>query len=270
MQFLVASRENKIRKGRKEIDRETMSFKFSKIRTLETGYNSGPWNMALDEVLMNCINCCHNMPILRIYGWHPPTVSIGYFQSMDEEVDIKRCRQIGIDVVRRITGGGAVLHESELTYSFVTNVYPKNIMESYNLICEPIVMCINKLGFNAKFAPLNDIIVNGKKVSGNAQTRKKDTLLQHGTIILNVNVEKMFSVLKVPSEKVKDKMIEDVKGRVRGLNKTFEQVAYNLKESFSEKFGAEIIVDDLTIKEEESTKKLVKEKYTSDQWNREK
>jgi lipoate---protein ligase len=219
---------------------------------------------------MNCINCCHNMPILRIYGWHPPTVSIGYFQSMDEEVDIKRCRQIGIDVVRRITGGGAVLHESELTYSFVTNVYPKNIMESYNLICEPIVMCINKLGFNAKFAPLNDIIVNGKKVSGNAQTRKKDTLLQHGTIILNVNVEKMFSVLKVPSEKVKDKMIEDVKGRVRGLNKTFEQVAYNLKESFSEKFGAEIIVDDLTIKEEESTKKLVKEKYTSDQWNRKK
>ena len=270
MQFLAASRKNKIRKGRKE-ERggETMSFKFSKIRTLETGYNSGPWNMALDEVLMNCINY-HNMPILRIYGWQPPTVSIGYFQSLDEEVDIKRCRQMGIDVVRRITGGGAVLHESELTYSFITNVYPKNIMESYNLICDAIVISVNKLGFNAKFAPLNDIIVNGKKVSGNAQTRKKDTLLQHGTILLNVNVEKMFSVLKVPSEKVKDKMIEDVKGRVMGLNKTFEQVAYNLKESFSEKFGAEIIVDDLTIKEEESTKKLAKEKYSSDQWNRKK
>jgi len=248
---------------------ETMSFKFSKIRTLETGYNSGPWNMALDEVLMNCINY-HSMPILRIYGWQPPTVSIGYFQSMDEEVDIKRCRQMGIDVVRRITGGGAVLHESELTYSFITNAYPKNIMESYNLICDAIVMCVNKLGFNAKFVPLNDIIVNGKKVSGNAQTRKKDTLLHHGTILLNVNLEKMFSVLKVPSEKVKDKMIDDAKGRVMGLNKTFEQVAYNLKESFSEKFGAEIIVDDLTIKEEESTKKLAKEKYTSDQWNRKK
>ena len=58
-----------------------MSFKFSKIRTLETGYNSGPWNMALDEVLMNCINCRDNVPILRIYGWHPPTVSIGYFRA---------------------------------------------------------------------------------------------------------------------------------------------------------------------------------------------
>jgi lipoate---protein ligase len=246
-----------------------MSFKFSKIRVLETGYNSGPWNMALDEVLMNCINY-HNMPILRIYGWQPPTVSIGYFQSMDEEVDIKKCRQMGIDVVRRITGGGAVLHESELTYSFITNVYPKNIMESYNLICDPIVICLNKLGFNAKFAPLNDIIVNGKKVSGNAQTRKKGILLQHGTILLNVNFEKMFSVLKVPSEKLKDKMINDAKERVMGLDKTFEQVAYNLKESFSEKFSAEIIVDSLTSKEKESTKKLVNEKYISDQWNRKK
>jgi lipoate---protein ligase len=246
-----------------------MSFKFSKIRTLETGYNSGAWNMALDEVLMNSVNY-YSMPILRIYGWQPPAVSIGYFQSMDEEVDTKRCRRMGIDVVRRITGGGAVLHESELTYSFITNVYPKNIMESYNLICDIVIMCVNKLGFNAKFAPLNDIIVNGKKVSGNAQTRKKDTLLHHGTILLNVNVEKMFSVLKVPSEKVKDKMINDVKGRVMGLNKPFEQLAYNLKESFTEKFGAEIIVDSLTIEEEENTKKLAKEKYTSDQWNRKK
>jgi lipoate-protein ligase A len=255
-----------MKERKKKNERETMSFKFSKIRTLETGYNSGPWNMALDEVLMNCINY-HSIPILRIYGWRPPTVSIGYFQSMDEEVDIKRCRQMGINVVRRITGGGAVLHESELTYSFITNVYPKNIMESYNLICDPIVICINKLGFNAKFAPLNDIIADGKKVSGNAQTRKKGTLLQHGTILLSVNLEKMFSVLKIPSEKVKDKMIDDAKERVMGLNKPFDEVAYNLKESFSDKFGAEIVVDNLTIKEEESTKKLTEEKYTSDKWN---
>ena len=253
-------------KKKKKNERETMSFMFSKIRTLETGYNSGPWNMALDEVLMNCINY-HSMPILRIYGWRPPTVSIGYFQSMDEEVNIKRCKQMGFDVVRRITGGGAVLHESELTYSFITNVYPKNIRESYNLICDPVVICINKLGFNAKFAPLNDIIVDGKKVSGNAQTRKKGILLQHGTILLSVNLEKMFSVLKVPPEKVKDKMIDDAKERVMGLNTPFDEVAYNLKESFSDKFGAEIVVDNLTTKEEECTKKLTEKKYTSDKWN---
>jgi lipoate-protein ligase A len=88
--------------------------KIDQIRVLNTGLNSGPWNMALDEVLMmNYVN--EKIPILRIYGWKPPTVSIGYFQSLDEEVDIEKCRQEGIDVVRRMTGGGTVFHDSELT-----------------------------------------------------------------------------------------------------------------------------------------------------------
>jgi lipoate-protein ligase A len=241
-----------------------MSFKFSKIRVLETGHNSGPWNMALDEVLMYGAN--YDMPILRLYGWQPPTVSIGYFQSIDEELDVKKCEQMGIDVVRRITGGGAVLHESELTYSFITKIYPKNIMESYNLICDPVVMCINKLGFNSKFAPLNDIVVDNRKVSGNAQTRKKGILLQHGTILLDVDVEKMFSVLKIPSEKIKDKMIKEAKARVMGLNKPFGQVACALKESFGEKFVSEVIADALTVKETVQAKKLASDKYASDLW----
>ena len=252
----------------KEKQREeegAVSLKFSKIRILETGHNPGPWNMALDEVLMHGVN--NDMPILRVYGWQPPTVSIGYFQSIDEEVDLKKCAQMGIDVVRRITGGGAVLHDSELTYSFITSIYPKNIMESYNLICDPVVECIKKLGFNAKFAPLNDIVVDNKKVSGNAQTRKKNTLLQHGTILLGVNVEKMFSVLKIPSEKIRDKMISDAKSRVMGLNKTFEEVSCALKESFGEKFGSEIVAGDPTIEETEKAKKLASEKYASDPWN---
>ena len=242
-----------------------MSFRFSRIRVLETGHNPGPWNMALDEVLMHSAD--YDVPILRLYGWQPPAVSIGYFQGIDEEVDVKKCEQLGIDVVRRLTGGGSVLHESELTYSFITKTYPKNIMESYSLICDPVVMCINKLGFNAKFAPLNDIVVGNKKVSGNAQTRKKNTLLQHGTILLDVDVEKMFSVLRIPSEKIKDKMISDAKSRVTGLDRTFEQVACALKESFGEKFGSETIADNPTIQETEKTKKLAREKYASEPWN---
>ena len=86
--------------------------KFSKIRVLETGHNPGSWNMALDEVLMNGIG---EVPILKIYGWQPSCVSIGYFQSMNEEVNLEKCKEMGIDSVRRITGGGAVFHESELT-----------------------------------------------------------------------------------------------------------------------------------------------------------
>ncbi len=172
-----------------------------------------------------------------------------------------------MDVLRRITGGGAVLHEFELTYSFITKVYPSNIMESYKLICDPVVMCLNRLGFNAEYVPLNDIIVNDKKVSGNAQTRKNNTLLQHGTILLSVDIDKMFSMLKVPSEKIKDKMINDVKARVTGINRSFEAVARNLKESFAEKFGVQIIVDNVTKEESEQTEKLAVKKYSSYQWN---
>jgi lipoate-protein ligase A len=243
-----------------------MGLKFGKLRILETGYKSGPWNMALDEVLlMNLPD--HGTPILRLYGWEPPAVSIGYFQSIDEEVDVSNCKHTGVDVVRRITGGGAVLHEFELTYSFITKIYPTNIMESYNLICDPVVMCLNRLGFSAKYVPLNDIIIDNKKVSGNAQTRKDNTLLQHGTILLDVDFDKMFSVLKVPPEKIRDKMINDVKARVMGLRKTFEEIAQSLKESFAEKFGAQILADTLTTKEREESKKLAIEKYSSHQWN---
>jgi lipoate-protein ligase A len=127
----------------------------------------------------------------------PAAVSIRCFQSLEEEVNVGNCNNLGIDIVRRMTGGGAVLHEHELTYSFITKKYPTNIMESYELICEPVIMCLKDLGFDAKFSPLNDIIVDNKKVSGTAQTRKQDILLQHGTILLDVDVNKMFSVLKV-------------------------------------------------------------------------
>jgi len=239
---------------------------FKQIRVLETGCNPGAWNMALDESLLtNLVD--HDTPILRLYGWQPPCVSIGYFQSMEEEVDVLKCSNMGVDVVRRITGGGAVLHEFELTYTFITKNYPANILESYHLICEPVVLCLDRLGYSAKYVPLNDIVVDNKKVSGNAQTRKNNILLQHGTILLDVDVEKMFSMLKVPSEKIKDKMIKDVKARVTGINRSFEDVASNLKESFAEIFGSQIITDTLSSKEKKDTEKLVIEKYSSRQWN---
>ena len=241
-----------------------MNFKFSKIRVLETGYNTAALNMAVDEVLMNSVS---DVPVLRLYGWKPAAVSIGYFQSMEEEVDIKKCNHFGIDVVRRMTGGGAVFHDSELTYSFIARKYPQSIIESYKIICDAIVVSINKLGFDAKFSPLNDIVVNGKKVSGNAQTRKKGVLLQHGTILLNADVERMFSVLKVSSEKIRDKIITDVKERVTGLNKTFDEVASALKAGFSEKFGAMLTADNLSKQEEIDAKKLSKNKYAIDKWN---
>ena len=238
---------------------------FSKIRTLETGYNNAALNMAIDEALMENID---HAPILRIYGWRPAAVSIGYFQSIKEEIDLEMCSRMGVDVIRRLTGGGAVLHEMELTYSFITKQYPQNIMESYKWICEAIVISINRLGFDASFVPLNDIVVNGKKVSGSAQTRRNGVLLQHGTLLLGVDVDKMFCVLKVPSEKVKDKIIKDVKERVTSLSGiTFEKMASSLKTSFATKFDAKLLADIMSTKETNRAICLAERKYSTKEWN---
>lgn len=239
--------------------------RYDKIRIVETGFNPAAQNMAIDEALIESVG---EVPILRIYRWRPAAVSIGYFQSMNEEVDFTKCREIGVDIVRRLTGGGAVLHEYELTYSFISRRYPQNIVESYKWICDAIVISIKRLGFDASFVPLNDIVIAGKKVSGNAQTRRKGVLLQHGTILLGVDVNKMFSVLKVPSEKLRDKIIKDVKERVTSLaGTTYDNMATSLKTSFAAKFEAKLIDDTLSTEEISHARWLAERKYSSNEWN---
>ncbi len=238
-----------------------IKIKFEKIRILETGNNLGPLNMAVDEFLL--YNC--KEPVLRIYGWSKPCISIGYFQSIDE-VNYKKCKDKDVDVVRRITGGGAVFHDMELTYSFVTKNFPQNIMESYKEICEVIIQALKKIGLDAKFSPLNDITIDEKKVCGNAQTRKNNTLLQHGTVLLEVDVEKMFSLLNVPIEKISDKGISDVRNRVAGISKKFDQVSDSLKGSVRDVFGCELVSYRLNQNEVEFCQKLADAKYSSESW----
>ncbi len=239
--------------------------RFRNIRTLETGYNDAALNMAIDEVL---IQNGQETPVLRLYGWRPAAVSIGYFQSMKEEVDLDKCNQMGVDVVRRLTGGGAVLHEFELTYSFITKEYPRNIMESYGWICEAVVMSLQRMGFDARFVALNDIVIAGKKVSGNAQTRRNGMLLQHGTLLLGVDVAKMFSVLKVPSEKLRDKIIKDAKERVTSLpGITFDDLTLSLKTSFAIKLDAHLVAGSMSTEEIKRARRLAEQKYKSKEWN---
>ncbi len=236
--------------------------KFKKIWILESDYSSGLWNMALDEVLL--MNSKQNLPILRIYGWNKPCVSIGYFQGIDE-IDYEFCRNNGIDVVRRITGGGAVFHDSEVTYSFVTKEFPENILKSYGDICQLVIKALHSLGIRAEFSPLNDVTVNGKKVCGNAQTRKNKTLLQHGTILLDVDKSKMFSVLKIPVEKI-DGKAHTPSDRVSGIMKTFDEVQNALKIAAQKVFGAELRSYQTGSKEETLCKELIQRKYGTENW----
>ena len=239
----------------------------SKIRLLETQAHSAAWNMALDEAMLHiAAESKIWIPSLRLYAWKPAAVSIGYFQSLQEEVDLEVCKQHGVDVVRRITGGGAVFHDSEITYSFITKEYPPGIHDSYNLICGALIDGLRNIGIEGQFVPINDLLVNGKKFSGNAQTRKRNVLLQHGTILLDVDVDKMFSLLKVPDEKLRGKMIATVKERVTALHKPFDEIAEAIKQGFSQRFQVQLEQSEPTEEELQRCNQLIS-KYSSKEWN---
>jgi len=219
--------------------------------------------MAIDEFLVT--KQLEN-PILRIYGWSNPCVSIGYFQSIDD-VDHQRCNREGVDVLRRITGGGSVFHDKEITYSFVTREFPQKILDSYREICEIIVSTLKHCGLYAEFSPLNDVTVNGKKVCGNAQTRKNNKLLQHGTLLLQVDKNRMFSLLKIPTEKISDKDISNIEDVVMGISKNFDEVVEQMKKSTKEVFQCELIPLSLSEGDLIKCKEIMNEKYANKNWN---
>ncbi len=189
-------------------------------------------NMALDEAVSESVAAGASLPTIRFYTWAPSAVSIGCFQSMDDEVDMAVCKSYGVDAVRRRTGGGAVYHDSigEITYSVIApqSMFPANIIESYRVICGWVVDSLRLISLESQFVPINDIVLGGKKISGNAQTRRNGILLQHGTILYDVDVKKMFSLLKVPNEKIRDKMIATVEERVTSIKKQNSSITRNM------------------------------------------
>lgn len=246
-------------------------------RLLQTGYNTAAINMAIDESVLLHVAAGKSPPTFRLYGWRPPAVSIGYFQSLAEEVDLEVCTELGVDVVRRITGGGAVFHDDEVTYSAVVpekwESIPDSIPESYEYLCRGIISGLKNLGIIASFQGLNDIAAEGRKISGNAQTRRKEVVLQHGTILISVDPEKMFSLLKVPSEKIRKKMIKSAKERVTSISDilaqqaSYEATVAALAEGFEEALGIEFERTELTDDELTKAERIAEEKYGAEDWN---
>lgn len=248
-----------------------------KFRLLLSGLADAHTNMSIDESVMIHVGQNMSPPTLRLYGWSPPAVSIGYFQGLSEEIDLNMCKEMGVDYVRRITGGGAVFHESELTYSLaisqVNTIIPQNILESYRVICGGIIQGLKEFDIKAEFIPLNDIIVNKKKISGSAQTRRNRTLLQHGTLLIDTDLDKMFSILKVPPEKLKDKLISDVKERVTSLQDVlqreikFEEVCSKMASGFADSLNIELEMGKLSETEISLASEIKRDRYRNSDWN---
>lgn len=178
-------------------------------RFIDTGPLPGPENMALDEALLNCFVSGRSLPLLRIYGWAPPAFSCGRFQKPEEILDPERCQRDGIPVVRRITGGGVIYHAEELTYALVcpASAIPESrgVKAAFFRLTSFLLDFYRRLGLSPWHAadyPGNgrrlgertalcfagtescDILVNGRKIGGNAQRRLKDVIFQHGSIPL--------------------------------------------------------------------------------------
>ncbi len=233
--------------------------------------------MAMDEAIAYARGRGETPDTIRLYRWSPSAVSIGYFQSLEEVVDLEACRRLGVDVIRRISGGGAVFHdcEGEITYSLTTGEgnpkIPRDISKSYRVICAGIVEALKNLGLEAEFKPINDILVGGRKISGNAQTRRYGSVLQHGTVLLDFDARKMFTVLKVSKEKISDKAIRQAEERVTTIRRelrrpvSFSEVRDALVSGFERALGINLVPGRLSRLEEELVRKF-RERYASGEW----
>lgn len=246
-------------------------------RLIDMRVEDAPTQMAIDEAIAMARLKYNTQNTVRLYRWYPSAVSVGYFQSLEKEVNLDACKQYGVDVIRRITGGGAVYHDynGEITYSLVApetdEKMPRDILESYQVICGAIVNGLKNIGVESEFKPVNDIVAGGKKISGNAQTRRHGVVLQHGTVLFDSDVERMFQVLRVSDAKISDKLIQTVQERVTNIRRYlgtdigFNDVRSALIKGFEDTFDV-ILVSSNLIPEEEELVEVLKKKYSSHEW----
>lgn len=268
-------------------------------RFIESGANNAAMNMAIDEAILLCHSENLVPPTLRFYTWEPGGVTLGYFQKLAKEIDIEGCGKRAVDYVRRLTGGRAVLHDRDFTYSVIIReenpLIPQGILDSYKELSRGIIAGLNLLGVQAQVLALDqdsskekkkdlsvacfdspswyEVVIGGKKIVGSAQTRKEGVLLQHGSILLELDVEKLFDVLKTPSLRVKERIKEEFPNRaislaqVLGRKIGYEDLLAVMKEGFGQALGIKLIEGELTPREKELAQELYQTKYTAQEWN---
>lgn len=242
-------------------------------------------NMAIDEAILNARikNLVPNT--LRFYQWKPSAVTIGRFQTLENEIHVDACKKHGVDVVRRISGGGAVYHDQkrEITYSIIAKLSDlgcKNLdmLSAYQKICSGLNEAVKILGTKAEYRPPDpkrcpNLAISGKKISGNAQTAKKGILLQHGTFMLDIDHKKMFTFLRVPWAKTLDEILAVSKRKLTsarqelGSNFSTQDAYQALIEGFKVALNIQLVESELTEYELNLAEKLKKERFVTENWN---
>ena len=238
------------------------------FRIIPTQQRDAYMNMALDEACMESVRD-GGKPTIRLFEWSKPSITIGRFQCLTDEVDIQAVKEDGIPITRRITGGGAVLHDHEITYSVVApqELFVSSVRESYGQMVKPLMQALAKLGVETQFRPLNDVVLGTKKISGNAQTRKEGVVLQHGTIIIRLDENKMRRYLTPDKSKVSDKPFTKSDGKVMSdvasYGLTYQQVHDAVREQLITTYQA--VEQEWSADELVRAKELAK-KYADEAW----
>ncbi|HID17475.1 TPA: lipoate--protein ligase, partial [Candidatus Bathyarchaeota archaeon] len=231
-------------------------------RFLDTGFRSAAENMALDSVILRCKSEGLIPDTVRLLRFKPPAVLVGYHQDVEQEVRLDYVNKRGIDINRRITGGGAIyFDESSVGWEIIasrSSIPARGRVESlFEAMCEGAIKALKILGVEASFRPKNDVEVEGRKISGTGGTELEGAILFQGTLLVDFDVETMVKALRIPIVKLKDKELSSVRERVTWLKRelgytpSYEEVKGALKEGFEEALDVKLKEAGLTAHEEE-------------------
>jgi lipoate-protein ligase A len=251
--------------------------------------------MAVDEALFRVLQERGGPPTLRFYGWTKPTLSIGYFQNVAKEINLESCRQNSLDVIRRPTGGKAVLHDRDLTYAVISRETPPlfspDLIGNYRTVCTALICGLAELGISVQMAPeirttdnrgLNamcfaypapfELLSRGKKICGSAQVRSKSCFLQHGSVALDFDPLQNSLCFPSSGEQPEERCarltqkVTSVFGEV-GSYIAPEQMSDVLQRAFSSIWQVRVSEGTLTAEEEKLKDDLIRRKYALPEWN---
>lgn len=256
--------------------------------------HAGAWNMAADEAILEHVGRGESLPTLRLYAWNPPCLSLGYAQPF-ADVDLSRLRAYGWDVVRRPTGGRAILHTDELTYSVTAPLdEPRvagSVLESYNRLAQALLLAVQMLNLQVEMKEQSpsvpgqaagpvcfevpstyEITVNGKKLIGSAQARRKEGVLQHGTLPLTGDLTRITKCLIFADETARTAAAQKLLTRATTIESAlgrvvdWETAARTLAAGFETTLALTFVQGEMSASEKARADELVKTKYAHPDW----